>query len=194
MVRGRDVELTAKRVIVALTPSGCQRIRFRPELPAARRTLQESWQQVPGRKINVVYDKPFWREAGLSGSAVSDLAAAPGVLDASPPDGSADVLASYVTTEPNRADVLSAYAKLFGPGALEPRRYLEKNWGDEPYTFGCEGGLAPGALTGARTLLKTPVDRVHWAGVETADQWLGFMNGAVQSGERAATEVLAAEH
>ena len=32
--------------------------------------------------------------------------------------------------------------------------------------------------------------RVHWAGTETATEWRGFMNGAVQAGQRAANEVL----
>lgn len=35
------------------------------------------------------------------------------------------------------------------------------------------------------------VCRIHWAGTETATQWCGYMSGAVQSGQRAAVEVLA---
>jgi monoamine oxidase len=33
---------------------------------------------------------------------------------------------------------------------------------------------------------------VHWAGTETATVWSGYMEGALQAGERAAAEVLAA--
>lgn len=33
--------------------------------------------------------------------------------------------------------------------------------------------------------------RIHWAGTETATHWCGYMSGAVQSGQRAALEVLA---
>jgi len=32
--------------------------------------------------------------------------------------------------------------------------------------------------------------RVYWAGTETATEWRGYMNGAVQAGQRAASEVL----
>ena len=39
--------------------------------------------------------------------------------------------------------------------------------------------------------LRTPCERIHWAGTETATVWTGYMDGAVQSGERAAREVLA---
>jgi len=31
---------------------------------------------------------------------------------------------------------------------------------------------------------------VHWAGTETATEWQGYMEGALQSGERAAEEIL----
>jgi monoamine oxidase len=36
------------------------------------------------------------------------------------------------------------------------------------------------------------VGLLHWAGTETATQWSGYMDGAVQSGQRAAREVLTA--
>jgi hypothetical protein len=38
--------------------------------------------------------------------------------------------------------------------------------------------------------LAEPVGRIHWAGAETASAWNGYMDGAVESGERAAREVL----
>jgi monoamine oxidase len=31
---------------------------------------------------------------------------------------------------------------------------------------------------------------VHWAGTETASAWAGYMDGAIESGQRAAAEVL----
>ena len=39
--------------------------------------------------------------------------------------------------------------------------------------------------------LRAPVERIHWAGTETATVWTGYMDGAVQAGKRAASEVLA---
>jgi monoamine oxidase len=38
-------------------------------------------------------------------------------------------------------------------------------------------------------LLRRPVGPIHWAGTETADEWTGFLDGAVRSGQRAAAEV-----
>ena len=34
---------------------------------------------------------------------------------------------------------------------------------------------------------------MHWAGTETATVWMGYINGAVQAGKRAAAEVLGRE-
>ncbi len=31
---------------------------------------------------------------------------------------------------------------------------------------------------------------IHWAGTETATRWMGYMDGALESGERVAREVL----
>ena len=50
---------------------------------------------------------------------------------------------------------------------------------------------APGVLDYGRAI-REPVERIHWAGTETATFWNGYMDGAVRSGERAAKEVLAA--
>jgi len=39
--------------------------------------------------------------------------------------------------------------------------------------------------------LREPVGPIHWAGTETADEWTGFLDGAVRSGQRAADEITA---
>ena len=50
-------------------------------------------------------------------------------------------------------------------------------------------GGAPGSWTSYGHWLREPVDGIFWAGTETADQWTGFLDGAVRSGQRAAAEV-----
>jgi monoamine oxidase len=50
--------------------------------------------------------------------------------------------------------------------------------------------LAPGTLLKYGPALRKPVGRIHWAGTETSTYWNGYMDGAVRSGERAASEVL----
>lgn len=62
----------------------------------------------------------------------------------------------------------------------------------EQYSGGCYTmTCAPGFLTRYGSYLRKPFDRLHYAGTETASCWSGYMNGAIQGGERAAREVLA---
>jgi monoamine oxidase len=52
--------------------------------------------------------------------------------------------------------------------------------------------MPPGGWTQFGPALREPVGAIHWAGAETATVWNGYMDGAVQSGQRAASEVLTA--
>ena len=89
-----------------------------------------------------------------------------------------------------RTAVLGELARFFGPQALHPTGFAEKNWNDDPWSRGCYVGVtSPGALTSFGHALRQPCGRIHWSGTETADEWLGYLDGAIQSGERAAAEV-----
>jgi monoamine oxidase len=160
-------------------------------------------------KCMAVYDEPWWRKEGLSGEAADtegpvtvafdntpfDPAATtepPGVLLGFLEAGHARRLGAASPDERRRA-VVGSLVKLFGPRAADPMDYVDLDWSAEEWTRGCYGAhLPPGALTQFGRSLRPPVGHVHWAGTETAARWAGYMDGAVESGERAADEVLAA--
>ena len=50
--------------------------------------------------------------------------------------------------------------------------------------------MTPGGWTSYGAALRPAIGPIHWAGTETSNYWNGYMDGAVRSGERAATEVL----
>jgi monoamine oxidase len=62
-----------------------------------------------------------------------------------------------------------------------------------PWTGGCSAVFTP-RVTLARfgCSLGVPLGRIHFAGTETAREWFGYMEGALESAERAAREVLEA--
>jgi monoamine oxidase len=92
-----------------------------------------------------------------------------------------------------RRRALASLGRYFGAPASRPRLYLDQVWAHEPWTGGCPVGvMAPGVMTEYGPALREPVGAIHWAGTETATEWTGYMDGAIQSGERAAREVLAA--
>ena len=90
-----------------------------------------------------------------------------------------------------RDQVLSSLSRYFGPQALDAVDYVDKDWNQDPWAQGCSVGLmGTGVMTAYGPTIRRPCGRLHWAGTETALQWTGFMDGAVESGERAAQEVL----
>ena len=63
---------------------------------------------------------------------------------------------------------------------------------DEEWSRGCYVGImAPGTWSTLGQALRDPVGPIHWAGTETATAWNGYMDGAIRSGEDAASAVLA---
>jgi monoamine oxidase len=203
-VVGDGVEVRAGRAIVAVPPTLAGRIAYDPPLPGWRDQLTQRVPHGATIKANAVYDEPFWRDRGLSGQAASTHLAVAFTFDNSPPEASAGVLVAFVEAEharqlgrasqqTRRKVILDCLADYFGPRAADPRDYVERDWTEEEWTRGCFGGhMPPGVLTRYGPALREPVGRIHWAGTESARIWTGYMEGAVESGRRAAAEVLSA--
>jgi monoamine oxidase len=204
-VHAGDVVVTARRAIVAVPPPLAARITYDPILPAVRAQLLQRLPMGSVIKCHVVYDEPFWRADGLSGQAAGDRGPVKVVFDNSPPSGRPGVLLAFLegaharafsarTPEERRGAVLACLAEYFGPRATTPTDFVELDWSTEEWTRGCYGAHFPtGVWTQFGPTLRTPVGRLHWAGTETASVWNGYMDGAAQSGARAAAEVLDAD-
>jgi monoamine oxidase len=198
LVESKRLKVSARRVVVAMMPADTRRIEFVPDLPPARRGLAQGWRGQAAIKVNAVYEKPFWRDAGLSGMAVSDRGPVGITFDNSPPDGSRGALVVFLTAEAvpkdpaaRKSRVLAGLARLFGNQATAPIAYFETDWSSDGWTSGCVSPVPPKLLTRFGPALRTPVGPIHWAGTETSEVWCGYMEGAVRSGERVAAEVLA---
>ncbi|MER7556383.1 flavin monoamine oxidase family protein [Nocardioides sp. NPDC126508] len=201
-VRTPDLEFLARRVIIAVPVWMRQRIKITPSLGPDSIALGQRWPGGVLSKAYAVYDRPFWRDLGLSGQAVSDRGPAVITFDASPEDGSHGVLLGFIggkqgrlwdllPEEERRLRALSGFAELFGEQARHPLDYLDQRWVTEEWVGGgpC-AAPGPGHVLPYARLLAKPQHLIHWAGTETADRWSGFMDGAVRAGERAATEVI----
>jgi len=215
---GDSFSVTAKRCIVALPPALAGRVVYDPPLQALssdghlRDQLTQRWPMASILKVNVLYPTPFWRDAGLAGQVTSDSGAVRATFDNTPyPDSqAADVKpgailgfieadeARHWTSQSRQAryqQVISDLANYFGPQALQPlggiNGYYEALWNAEPFSGGGPTGIPmPGAWLEYGSAIRTPIGRVHWAGTETATRWSGYMDGAVESGQRAAKEVI----
>jgi monoamine oxidase len=196
--------VAAKRAIVAVPPPLTARIEYSPQLPALRDQLTQRMPMGTVMKVHAVYPEPFWRAAGLTGQAVADTPPAQATFDNTPPSGRPGILMAFVeaqaarqrlgaSREDLRREVLKNFSDYFGPQAATPTSFHVSDWQEEIWTRGCPVCFtAPGVLLDYGRAIREPVDRIHWAGTETATFWNGYMDGAVRSGERAAREVLAA--
>ena len=216
-LHGDQVAVSARRAIVAIPPTLAGRLLYEPTLAeldtdgGLRDQLTQRMPQGSVIKVQCIYDHPFWRSDGLAGQATSDTGPVKVTFDNTPypddgtPHASPGVLIGFIEGDGARywgqrsraeryQQVTGSFARYFGSQALNPLGgidgYVEMNWSEEPYTGGCYAGfLAPGVWTSYGRALRAPIGLVHWAGTETATIWNGYMDGAVQSGERAAQEV-----
>jgi monoamine oxidase len=194
-----------RRVVVAIPPPLAVEIAWTPLLPAEHDALRRRMPLGTLAKCEAVYDRPFWRDSGLSGQAIKlGDAAVPAMFNNTPPDGAPGVLMGFMggrswrtwqtaSAADRRAAVLEDFAQAYGAQARQPIDYFEQDWVRERWTRGGPTSVpGPGTLVDFGRHLTEPVGAVHWAGTETAGYWNGYMDGAISSGKRAAGEVLAA--
>ncbi|WP_062998251.1 flavin monoamine oxidase family protein [Nocardia mikamii] len=201
-IRSASGTYRATEVIVTVPPPTAAGIEHRPALPAARISLQDNTYMGSVYKAIAVYDRPFWRECA---DAESVLLTDPGmaVFDTSPPQGPGHLCVLIAGPEARdldglddnarRAAILGPIAAHLGPGILEPRGWHEKAWHQDRHVGGGYSALPNiGHEDGYFPIGAEPVGHIHWAGTETAGEHAGYIEGAIESGERAAREVLAA--
>jgi monoamine oxidase len=219
VLNGDGVRCTARRVVVAAPPRVLARdIAFTPPLAEATADTLRGTVTWMGHAMKCVatYDRPFWRDAGRSGYAVSWGGPLQEIHDAcSPPlshTPAGSALMGFVaprtspasrafreaSREVRRATVLAQLARLFGPDALGAIDYAEYDWTRDPFTCGPKDDVPPAAHPDYDDALFDGVraddpwnGRLVWAGAETSAVGGGYLDGAVASGWRAATAILA---
>ena len=132
-------------IVLALPPRLAAKILFEPALPEA--VLEElvatpTW-MAQQAKCLVLYEKPFWRESGWSGQAISWTGMLQEVHDASPLEGPGALFGFFRTPASERqawteleikATVLEQFVRLFGEQARQPIGWLYKDWSRDSWT------------------------------------------------------------
>src|SRR3954471_5834241 len=136
----------ATRAILALPPTLSGRIQFEPPLPSARDSYSQRSPQGRLMKVEAVYDRPFWRDAGLTGAVVSDTGPGKICYDVTPADNSLGGLLAFVGGDEARRwgddhealkrAVVAQFVQFFGPLAGSPREVVVQDWNDEVWSRG----------------------------------------------------------
>ncbi len=198
----------AKRVVVAAPPSIVGRIQFNPRLPDSHSALPAAMPMGSVIKIQAVFQRPFWRDAGFSGLVIDDTGPFGFTIDNSPPDSDEGVLATFLSADVavalgdarlghNASDkrqsmFVDHIRTAFGADIPDPVDYVDRDWVAQPWIKGGYSGMmTQGHWLTLGPSLREPVGPLHWASSERATMWTGYVEGALESGERAAKEVLA---
>jgi len=190
----------ARKLLLAIPPRLAQeRIEFVPELPTevARTWRATATWMAPHAKYLAVYDRPFWREHGLSGEARSAMGVLGEIHDASTPDGEAALFGFFRITAQARGHagdgVLREHcraqlARLFGPLAATPVDDVIKDWAFDTHTASTQDQTADGhhPVTPNASIMEG-----DWRGCllgiasEWSPQFPGYLAGAVDAADRA---------
>ncbi|MFD1928259.1 flavin monoamine oxidase family protein [Sporosarcina siberiensis] len=201
---GQKKRIRTKAVILALPPRiVAQYISFTPALPLnLKMSLEEKSTWMGGQaKVIAVYDRPFWREDGLSGQAISRVDILQEIHDASVEEGSGALFGFFGISSKRRQEigeekilelVIDQLVRFFGPLAAKPISLLYKDWSvdsetavdsdSEPITAFPDYSVPNG--------LDVWENKVFFAGTETSSEHGGHLEGALLAAERAVTEVL----
>jgi monoamine oxidase len=174
-------------------------IRFLPALPTPLAEAIAQAQYAPISKTLLGYPRRFWRERGLSGYAITDLPAATTWEATVDQPAAAGVLISYAGGARGERQLgLSdrALIETVGrgvseafPGAVpDPTEAQPVRWPLMPYSRGAYVAWAPGQLGAWYGPLREGTGRLRFAGEHTAEL-SGYMEGAVRSGQRVASEI-----
>ncbi|CAF4545478.1 unnamed protein product [Rotaria socialis] len=204
--------IQCRKVILAIPPSQIIPIQFEPMLPGYKRELFKHMPIGSYLKFIFIFDKAFWREDGLSGEVVSDgsftslgLSIGPlnYLIDGTSSNGTPALIGfiggrcasvwTSVTFEERRKALTECLSRYFGGHKITSHliEYVEKDWNLEPYSGGCPcHNVTTGSMKDFVDGLRKPFTNIHFASTETASQWMGYMDGAVDAGRRAASEIL----
>ncbi|OJJ47733.1 hypothetical protein ASPZODRAFT_131290 [Penicilliopsis zonata CBS 506.65] len=206
-VHANGALFVARKVISTVPSPVLKSISFTPSLPPAKRAWIESASYGYYTKAMMVFRTPFWIPKGFCGLTQSFVGPAAVIRDTSSPTDDKHILTCFMAGDHGRQwsalptpareqALLTQIGQLFGVKDSVAHEFVEMityEWINDEYSgWGCPCiALPPGVMDtlGADTPRES-FGHLHFAGTETAVEWKGYMEGAVQSGERAAGEVI----
>lgn len=199
---GNGQTIVAENVVLALPPRVAAHIDFQPALPeSATRSMRAIATWMAGQaKAIAIYDRPFWREAGLSGDAMSQTGPMVEIHDASPANHGPYALFGFIGVPPAarrdetalRQQLTAQLGRLFGAEAAQPVHLAIKDWAFDPYTAteaDREPLLAHPDYGLPPDMTKLWDNRLQFGGTEVARQFGGYIEGALEAAETALLEL-----
>jgi monoamine oxidase len=197
---GRNVaQLTRDYLVLALPATLLRRIPISPALPAQQHEAIARLKYGLGTKTLVQFARRFWRVTGRPRAFGSSLPfgavwdgneeqkGKPGILSLLAGGGASTLTQSMI----EKGGMASLVASLdwLGGKDVEVMRSHRTVWEADPWVRGGYAYFDPSYDPELRLWLPRPFGRLFFAGEHTSLRWQGYMNGAIESGRRAAAEV-----
>jgi monoamine oxidase len=192
----------ARQIIVAAPPQLYDRIGLLNLVPPTHSRVFAAYRSGKVIKTILVFDRPWWRDRGLSGSVQHIGSLFNWAVDCSAPQGQVGNLVVFSTAhsarqlEMNRSEsarvqlAMEWLREVYGSAVPPVIAARSVDWSADPWSLGGYASVRSlGAWLAAPSLFATH-GRIHFAGTETATEWRSYMEGALQSGERAAQTIL----
>jgi monoamine oxidase len=210
--RGRSVRASVRQhqrmsqvncdyLVLALPATIVRRIPITPALPSQQHDAIAQLGYGRATRTLLQFSRRFWRAPGRPRAFGSSLPIGAvweaneeqrgrsGILSLLAGGSASDETGEIVARDGPGA-LVSSLDWLGGKGAelLASRQVV---WETEPWSRGGYAYIDPSYDPALRNWLARPCGRLFFAGEHTSVVWQGYMNGAVESGRRAAAEVLA---
>lgn len=201
-----ELEVHAAYAVLAMPPILFSRISFEPALPRRQQQLHQHLSMGFVIKVHAVYDRPFWREQGLSGTAFSPYELVHEAYDNTNHNDPRGTLVGFVadeaaddvfrlTAEERKARILESLSHYYGDEALTPVVYYESDWGSEEWTRGAyAASFDLGGLARYGADLREPVGPIRFACSDMAGKGYQHVDGAIRMGRLVADQILGTEH
>jgi monoamine oxidase len=196
---GKHETMTADHVICAIPFSTLRHIEISPPLSPEKRAAIAELPYSSATRVFLQMRRKFWIDEGLSGWALTDLPISSISEAPANETGRRGILATYMSgaaardfaslKEHERIERTLEQAEKIFPGTRQSfERGTSIAWDGIPWSRGAAPWMRPGQVTALLPHLARPEGRVHFAGEHTL-VWMRWMQGALESGHRAAREV-----
>jgi monoamine oxidase len=195
-------QITCDYAILTVPATLLRRMPITPALPAQQHDAFSRLQYGRATKSLLQFSSRFWRATGRPRAFGSPLPVGAvweaneeqpgraGILALMAGGGASDATQGIVAKHGVRG--LASALDWLGAEHSELKASRQVVWEHDPYARGGYAYFDPAFDPALRPWLARPAGRLFFAGEHTSLKWQGYMNGAVESGRRAAAEVAAA--
>ncbi|GAA1544144.1 putrescine oxidase [Microbacterium ginsengiterrae] len=199
-----DLTVRARFAILAHAPVLYNRISFVPALPRRQHQLHQHLSMGFVIKVHAVYETPFWRDKGLSGTAFSPYELSHEAYDNSNHGDERGTLVGFVSdanadgvfelsADERKERILESLSHYYGEEAKNPIVYYESDWGSEEWTRGAyAASFDMGGLHRYGPDLRAAVGPIHFACSDMAGAGYQHVDGAIRMGRLAAASIVEA--